>query len=151
MLVSFFTKCYSHLQRQDTPRCCLGQLGSKSAGFGRLPEIWSQSLYLSEREVFERGWKKGLADSQKCTEIAQRHHFSLFSPPAFSQRAADREDDTYSKNKRQTIDYIRDSWNKNPLCSQGILHTLRQIGCRKRMSHCQKNPCCTATSLFMWY
>lgn len=48
---------------------------------------------------------------------------SLFFPLAFSLWTADRQGNTYSKTKRQTIDYIRYSCNKNPLCSQGIVHT----------------------------
>lgn len=45
---TFFTKCY-FVKTRYPPCCCLGQLGLKSAGFGRVPEIWSESLCVSGR------------------------------------------------------------------------------------------------------
>lgn len=74
---------HGSLQRPDTPRCCLGQLGLKSAGFGLMPEICRERLHVSGRPL--KGIeKKRLAVSQKCPEIAQitrtrthtrTHHF----------------------------------------------------------------------------
>lgn len=49
-----FMESYSDLWTQDTPLCCLGQLGLKSAGFGLVPEIWKRTSSCV-REWFLKG------------------------------------------------------------------------------------------------
>lgn len=92
------------LQRPDTPHCCLGQLGLKSAGFGLMPEICRERLHVSERPLKEIA-KKRLAVSQKLHKLHTHTHThasflslsSLFSALALSLWTADRQEDKYSE------------------------------------------------------
>lgn len=107
-------KFYRHSQRQATSCCTLGQLGSKSAGFGLVPEIWSESLYVSERRLW-KDWEKKTcrfpAMHRNCAHTHAHAPFLSFSSffPCFASSlwTADRQDSSYSKTKKQTNDYIR--------------------------------------------
>lgn len=126
-------KSYRHLQRQDAPRCCLGQLDSKSAGFGLVPEFWRfESLCVRKKTL--KGKKKTPSDAMKFHKCAWTFSVILISPPSASSLwTADRQESTYCTTKKQTIDYIRYISNKNPLGRLGIVahtythkHTLAQ-------------------------
>lgn len=70
---------FEHLLQKDTPRCCLDQLGLKSAGFGLMPEIWRESLHVSERPLKKRLRKRAsprnAQKSHKNHTQIQTHHF----------------------------------------------------------------------------
>lgn len=127
LLRTSFTKRYSCLQRQDTPRCCLGQLGSKSAGFGLMPEIWRESLHVSVRPLKEIE-KKRLAVSQKSHKSHTRtHHFchshlSFLPSLSLCGRQIDKKTSILKPRDKQLIIYAIVA-TKNLLCSQGIVHT----------------------------
>lgn len=53
-------KSFSHLVRQEAPCCHLDQLGSKSAVFGPVPEIWSK-VSICLRKAF-----KGIEEKRAC-------------------------------------------------------------------------------------
>lgn len=144
---------YRHLQSQDTPRCCFGQLGSKSASFGLVPKIWSESLYVSERRLWKDWGKKKKKDLQIPNTCAWTISVILHPSFASSLWTADRQDSSYSTTRKQTIDYERYISNKNPLGRQGTVHTHAHVhtcidGLQERVSCCQKT---TAVGCLSYY